>query len=429
MSSAPFVVIAEVRVRPEDFPAFLPLARQHAANCRANEPGCQQFDVTLPAGTPDTVLFYEVYESEAAFENHKSSPHLAWFRGETSGMVVDRQLRLLSRIDDGRRGVAGGVLVAARYLNGRRHLLAGLEAAGFRLTFNDTDRTWNEAELLEILPGHVASLAGSEPYNSRVLAAAPDLRVIARLGVGYDQVDLAAATRNRTAVGMAFGTNHEAVADHAFALMAALATQLKAYDRDVREGAWTTHYHGRLHGTTVGLIGFGRIGRAVAKRCKGFAMDVLVHDPVMDADTVARLGCRLMGLDELMQASDYVSLHCPLNAETHKMIDGRRLALMKPGAFLINTARGPIVDQEALIEALRQRRLAGAGLDVLAVEPPGPSPLLELDNVILTPHVAGLSEWAIESMTARCVETIMAVCRGEDPGGGLLLNPEVTNKR
>ena len=154
-----------------------------------------------------------------------------------------------------------------------------------------------------------------------------------------------------------------------------------------------------------------------------------IHDPVMDADTVARLGCRLVGLDELMRTSDYVSLHCPLNAETYKMIDGRRLGLMKPGAFLVNTARGPIVDEEALIDALRRRRIGGAGLDVLAVEPPGRSALLELDNVVLTPHVAGLSEWAVESMTARCVDTIISVCRGEEPGGGLLLNPEVMSKR
>ncbi len=429
MSSAPFVVIAEVRVRPEDFAAFLPLARRHAVNCRANEPGCLQFDVTLPAGTRDSVLFYEVYASATDFEAHKTSAHLDWFRGETAGMVVDRQIRELSRIDDGRSGVVGRVLVAVRYLSDRRHLLTALEGAGYQLTYNETGRTMTEAELLEVLPGHIGCIAGVEPYNGRVLATAPELRVIARLGVGYDQVDLAAATRNGTAVGMAFGTNHEAVADHTFALMGALATQALGYDRDVRTGLWETRFHGRLHGTTVGLIGFGRIGRAVAKRCKGFAMDVLVHDPVMDADTVARLGCRLVGLDELMAASDFVSLHCPLNPETRKMIDARRLGLMRPTAFLVNTARGPIVDQEALIEVLRQRRIAGAGLDVLEAEPPGRSPLLELDNVVLTPHVAGLSEWAIERMTARCVETVMSVCRGEDPGGGLLLNPEVMGKR
>lgn len=429
MSSPPFVVIAEVRVRPEDFAAFIPLARRHAVNCRGNEPGCLQFDVTLPSGVPDTVLFYEVYDSEASFEAHKTSPHLAWFRGETSDMVVDRQLRLLSRIDDGRSATLGRVLIAVRFLEKYRHVLKPLEAAGYQLTFNDTGRTWNEAELLEVLPGHVATIAATEPYNARTLGAAPGLRCIARLGVGYDQVDIAAATRNGTAVGMAFGTNHEAVADHTFALMGALATRAIAYDREVRDGAWTTHFHGRLHGTTVGLVGFGRIGRAVAKRCKGFAMDVLVHDPVMDADTVARLGCRLVGLDELMAQGDYVSLHCPLNPETHRMIDARRLGLMKPTAFLINTARGPIVDEAALVDALERRGIAGAGLDVLEIEPPGSSPLLALDNVVLTPHVAGLSDWAIENMAARCVDTVLAVCRGEDPGASLLLNPEVMGKR
>jgi phosphoglycerate dehydrogenase-like enzyme len=231
---------------------------------------------------------------------------------------------------------------------------------------------------------------------------------------------------------MAFGTNHEPVADFAFALMAALATRLVEYDRGIRQGQWGGFFfgadrgHGRLHGATVGIIGFGRIGRALAKRCQGFGMDILVTDPAMEADVVGRLGCRLVALDELLEQADFVSVHAPLSPDTRGLISAERLGRMKPSAFLVNTARGGMVDEVALAAALREGRLAGAGLDVFAREPLEPdSPLRDAPNLIMAPHVAGSSEWAIESMTRRCVDSILAVLRGEDPGGGLVLNPEV----
>jgi D-3-phosphoglycerate dehydrogenase len=208
-------------------------------------------------------------------------------------------------------------------------------------------------------------------------------------------------------------------------LMAAAATRVLAYDAKVRAGGLGWESHGRLHGTTVAIVGFGRIGRAVAKRCQGFGMDILVVDPVMDAETVSRLGCRLVELDEALAAADFVTLHCPRNATTLGLIDGPRLARLKPSAILVNTARGGIVDEAALHAALRQGRLAAAGLDVFAAEPPLGSPLLALANTVLTPHVAGGSEWAIEQMARRCVDNILAVLRGEDPGPGYVLNPEV----
>jgi D-3-phosphoglycerate dehydrogenase len=144
---------------------------------------------------------------------------------------------------------------------------------------------------------------------------------------------------------------------------------------------------------------------------------------------VARLGVRLVPLDQLLQRSDFVSLHVPLVRETTKMIDGARLALMKPDAILINTSRGGLVDEAALIEALKSKRLAGAALDVFANEPLRDSPLAELENVVLTPHVAGVSEWAVEIMAGRCVETILEIGRGETPEGNLVLNPEVFVRR
>jgi phosphoglycerate dehydrogenase-like enzyme len=163
----------------------------------------------------------------------------------------------------------------------------------------------------------------------------------------------------------------------------------------------------------------------LARRCLGFNMEVLVADPVAEADTVARLGYRLVELDELLRQADFVSLHLPLTPETHHLIDARRLALMKPTAYLINTARGGLVDEAALVAALEERRIAGAGLDVFEVEPLPASPLrTTAPNTVLTPHVAGVSAASLRAMTDRCVETILAVTRGRDPGPGLVLNPE-----
>lgn len=424
MSRDRFVVIAEVRIRPGHRDTFLKLARQHADNCRRLEPACRQFDVTLPEGDPDAVLFYEVYDSAEAFEAHKASAHLAWFREQTRPMIEGRQLRELRRVADGSEALARRVLVAVPYLRHLPELLDPLRRAGFGVTLNEQGRVLSEDELIAALPGHFATIASSEPYTERVFAAAPELRVVARLGVGWDQVDVAAATRHHVAVAMAFGTNHDAVADHAFALMAAAALRIVAYDRRVRGGRWGTQLHGSLYGTTVGLVGFGRIGRALARRCKGFGMEVLAHDPAMDSDTVAHLGVRLVALDDLLEQSDFVSLHAPLTPATRRLIDRQRLALMKPTAVLVNTSRGGLIDEEALVDALRSGRLGAAGLDVFATEPLRDSPLTELENVVLTPHVAGTSKGAVEAMAARCVESILTIARGELPEGGYVLNPE-----
>ncbi len=420
------VVLAEFKVRPGRMAEFLPLIEQHARNTRAHEPGCLQFDVVRDGSDPDRAFVYEVYVDEAAFEAHKAAPYLAWYRERAEPLLLERKVSVHRRVAAPAPAGPGRVLVAVVHLQGREHLLKPLVEAGYELLPNPYGRPMREEELLRHLPGCVASIAGQEPYTERVFAAAPGLRVVARLGVGYDAIDLASATRHGVAVAMAFGSNHEPVADHAFALMAALAHAIPRYDRAIRDGEWRLLFHGRLTGATVGIVGFGRIGRAFAKRCQGFGMEVLVADPYLDAEALARLGCTLVPLDELLQRADFVSLHAPLTAETRNLIDARRLGLMKRTAFLVNTARGGLVDEPALIEALERGTIAGAGLDVMAVEPlPETSPLKALPNVVLTPHAAGASEWAIETMAARTVANILAVLRGQDPGAGLLLNPEV----
>ena len=319
------------------------------------------------------------------------------------------------------------VLVAIpRVHEATRPALGRLTAAGFELVDNPHGRTLDEAELIALLPGCFATIAGGERYDERVFEAAPELKVVARMGVGYDKVDVAAASRHGVVVAMGFGTNHEAVADLAFTMMGALSNRLFEYHREVMEGRWGGHFHPGLFRTTVGILGLGRIGRALARRCRGFEMRLLAYDTVADPAYAAAEGIELVPLERLFREADFVSVHAPHTPETDKIVNRAHLALMKPSAFLINTARGGLVDEEALAEALAAGRIAGAGLDVFALEPlPATSPLRGLENVVLTPHCAGGSVPAAVAMTERSVDQILAIRAGRSPGDQDLLNPEV----
>jgi D-3-phosphoglycerate dehydrogenase / 2-oxoglutarate reductase len=319
------------------------------------------------------------------------------------------------------------VLVAIpRVHDATRAGLERLQASGGDLVVNPHGRTLGEEELIAMLPGCFATIAGGERYSERVFAAAPDLKVVARMGVGYDAIDLAAATRHRVAVAMGFGTNHEAVADMALALMAALGNRLFAYHQETMEYRWGGHFQPGLWRSTLGIIGLGRIGRALARRCRGFEMRVLACDPIVDPVEAEAQGVQLVELERVLREADFVSVHAPHSRETDRLVNAERLALMKPTAFLINTARGVLVDERALYQALAAGRIASAGLDVFEVEPlPVDSPLRSLSNVILTPHCAGGSISAVAAMTERCVDSILAVREGRSPGDEFLLNPEV----
>jgi phosphoglycerate dehydrogenase-like enzyme len=308
--------------------------------------------------------------------------------------------------------------------------LRRLEAAGL-----DVERRvgrqgkLTEDELLAALPGVFATLASSEPYTARVFREAPDLRVVARWGVGYDAIDVGAATRHGVVVCTAVGANHEAVADYAVALMCALQRGLVRNHRLITSGAWKTEFRPGLWRATVGIVGLGRIGQAVARRCAGFAMRILAYEPYPDMAAVQALGVELVSLEELLRRADLVTLHCPATPENRHLIDAARLALMKPTAHLVNTARGSLVDESALHEALATGRLAGAGLDVFEKEPLFDSPLFGLDNVILSPHVAGIDETSEVAMADRALDAILAVWRGEVPPRECVVNPEVLPAR
>ncbi len=423
MSVRSFTVLEECLPRPETRAAVREQLGLRARQLGSRLAGLREAELLESAEDGSLLLRLDFASAEAACA-YLEGPLARALARELEPLLARHRRRRLRPLETSRTEIKR-VLVAVPILARRRELLRPLEEAGFTLSFNELDRNLSEEELISRLEGVVATIASMEPYTERVFAAAPGLRIIARFGVGYDAIDLDAATRRGVAVVMAFGANHEAVADHAFALMAALAQQIAVYDRDLRRGAWRRHAHVGLYGRTVGIVGFGRIGRALAKRCKAFAMRILVSDPALDAETVAHLGCELVPLERLLAEAEFVSLHLPLTPETERFLDARRLSLMRPGSYLINTARGGLVDEQALVRALEEGRIAGAGLDVFAVEPLRDSPLLGMENVVLTPHVAGLSDDSIRRMAAVCAENILRLWRGEAPGEGRLLNPEV----
>jgi phosphoglycerate dehydrogenase-like enzyme len=313
--------------------------------------------------------------------------------------------------------------------------LAGIEGgfkdallgAGFELVFPPHAHQLNEEELLEQLKGISASIAGSEPYTRRVLESRPGLRAIARVGVGYDAIDVSAATEHGVAVTIAVNTNQDAVAEQTFALMLALAKDLVPQHCAVKVGGWPRRATLPLRGRTLGIAGLGRIGKAVALRGKAFQMPLLAYDPFPDTAFAQAHGITLVSFERLLAESDYLSLHLPATAETRHLINRKTLAQMKPTAFLLNLARGSLVCEADLLEALRAKRLGGAGLDVFEEEPPGKIPLVELDNVVLTPHAAGTDIQSRDDMALSAAEAIVSLSRGEWPAEKIV-NPAVRDR-
>ena len=226
--------------------------------------------------------------------------------------------------------------------------------------------------------------------------ALPNLVVVVKLGSGTDTIDTQAATERGIVVANTPDAVTETTSDHAIALLLAAARQIPQQDRLVKGGVWSKEAArpGRhLRGAALGLVGFGRIGREVARKLAGFEMNLLVHDPYVDRARIDEIGAETVSLDELLSRSDFVSLHCPLMDATRQLIGERELRLMRPEAILVNASRGPVVDEAALTRALREGWIAGAALDVLEKEPPdADNPLFELTNVIITPHLASMSD-------------------------------------
>jgi D-3-phosphoglycerate dehydrogenase len=296
----------------------------------------------------------------------------------------------------------------------------------------------SEEDLLSSAADVDALIVGTrEALTARVLVGLPKCRIIARYGMGVDNVDIDAATRQGILVTSVPDASVEEVSDHAIALLVACARRIPALNLIVKTGQWSRHgapvvaqarsgMH-RLTGRVLGVVGFGRIGQASWKKAQAFGLVGLVYDPFVPKHVIQSTGAEPVSWEDLLARSDFITLHTPLSRETRNFINGPALARMKPNSFLINTARGGLVDESALIEALKSGRIAGAALDVTTMEPlPIDSPLLALDQVLLTAHSAYFSEEANSETGHRVVASVLAALEGKVPEG--LVNPLALQK-
>ena len=290
-----------------------------------------------------------------------------------------------------------------------------LAQAGLETVQADMSQKMTEDRLVELLEGVEAAIIGIVPMSAYVLERSPNLRVVVAHGVGVDHIDLEAAARHDVIVANCPGANDQAVADLAIGLMVAIARRIPFVDRDVRAGKWGRHTGSELWKKTLGLIGLGRIGQGVAKRASGFDMEVCAFDPYVDTEHARALGVRMAEFEEVLASADFLSLHAALTEETRNMLGQRELSIMKSSAYLINTARGGLVDEEALHTALAEGKLAGAALDAFVTEPPIGSPLLEMENVVVTPHIGAHSNEAIERVGVLAAQNVVQALQTGEP--------------
>lgn len=283
-----------------------------------------------------------------------------------------------------------------------------LRDAGLDVVRNDTGAILSAARMCEKLADCDGLIVGVDPVDATVLAVAPRLRAIAKYGVGLDNIDLAACEARGIRVSRTVGANSEAVADYALALMLGVARKVALIDRRCRERDWSKITGIDLYGKTVGIIGLGAVGKRVARRCgAGFGMKVLGHDIAWDDAWAAGNHVERASLERIFREADFISLHTSLDDSTRHLVDAPRLALMKPTAILINTARGELVDGPALLEALEQKRIYGAGLDVFEQEPPQDARWYALDNLVMGSHCSSSTSGAVATMGHMAVSNLL----------------------
>jgi D-3-phosphoglycerate dehydrogenase len=310
------------------------------------------------------------------------------------------------------------LITPAVYATGQGPWREVLETAGFELVYPKGDcTTLPPDEFLKQLQGVDCTLASVEKYTEAIFAGSK-LRAVARVGVGYDAVDVAAATRHGAAVCITPGTNEHSVAEQAVALITAVFRDTCRRDREIRQNKWRRDCPRRLAGNTIGLVGLGRIGRAMTPRCQGLGLKVIAYDPFADAKFAQLWGLELVSLDDLLAKSDIVSLHCPCTPETTDLINAKTLARMKKDSVLINTARGGLVDEDALCESLASGHLYGAGLDVCKTEPlPAMSRLRTFENVVFAPHLGGIDQDALDAMGRLAAQCLVDLSQNKWPVG------------
>jgi D-3-phosphoglycerate dehydrogenase len=277
----------------------------------------------------------------------------------------------------------------------------------------------SSSEALEAVKQADAVMVTLQKVTAEIIAGMERCRIISRLGTGLDTIDIPAATARGIWVTYVPDYSIDEVSAHAIALLMSLARGIPFLAQSTRNGTWNSAAWGpiyRLKDQTLGILGLGRIGQATAQKGRGLGLNVIAYDPYANQEAADRLGVRLVDLDTVARESDYISLHSPLLDSTHHIINAAFLSKMKPTAYIVNAARGPLVDEDALLQAVRSRQIAGAGLDVLAVEPIDPnSPLLKEERILITPHAAWYSEEAKLDLRARGAEEVVRVLSGQPP--------------
>ena len=280
-------------------------------------------------------------------------------------------------------------------------------------------RAADEAAQIESLTGYFGIVAGAEPYSRAVLEALPDLRIIARSGVGYDAIDIDAANDLGIRVTVTAGLNAMGVAEHALSMLLSLLHRSRTYHDRVISGRWRDgEFFDELYGSTVGIVGYGRIGRSFARIVAPLDVAILAYDPAIPSDQTEVGVTFYDDIDDMLPKCDVVSLHVPLSEATRHLLGARQFGLLPKGAIVVNTSRGPVLDESALVDALMTGHLGGAALDVMDIEPfVVDSPLMGIDNCILSPHISSFGKRTISIMSHRIVEQLDAVSRGEPPDG------------
>jgi phosphoglycerate dehydrogenase-like enzyme len=301
-----------------------------------------------------------------------------------------------------KRDTARAVAVTSRSFSRNEYLRAELLRRYDQVKFNDEGLSLDGDSLVAFLAGHPLAITALEKIDDSILERLPDLRAISKVGVGIDMIDLDAMERHGVRLAWSRGTNARSVSELAISFMLALLRHLPSVTRLVRQGEWRQVQGSTLTGRTVGLIGFGHVGRDLAGLLGAFSCRVLAYDIAPPADLPAHV--EQSSLESLLASSEIVSLHTVLNEDTRNLLNKQRMGLMRPGALLINTSRAGLVDEGALYDALSSGHLAGAALDVFSSEPPGNHPLLDLDQLIVTPHIGGSTREAVLAMGRAAIE-------------------------
>jgi len=298
-----------------------------------------------------------------------------------------------------------------------------LNRKGYEIIWNELGRPLKENEVMERIREVDAYIAGLDEITAKAIETADNLKVISKYGAGIDNIDIEAATKKKIVVTNTPGTNTEAVADLTFGLMLAVARKIPQADLSTKKGGWKKFFGSAVYGKTLGIIGMGEIGKAVARRAKGFNMRIIYWSRRRKNDIEEEVGANYTDLKSLLREADFVSLHLALTTDTKHIIGEEEIKLMKSTAFLINTARGPLVDEDALYRCLKDKVIAGAAVDSYSDEPPKGSPLLALDNIVTTPHMGGYTYEALRNMGMTSVQNIIDVLEGRKPK--FVVNPEV----